>query len=574
MSDEINFNYIITIYNKENLIGKVLKNVIQCCGDNSHIYPVLDGCTDNSENIIDEIISMHPNIKITKVFTDDVHELLSINAGLKKASHKGEGYNIILQDDVLLEDFEIEQKIMNLYEKEGDRLGYVSFRMGANLESDALTSKKAVPYKDYIENVCGHGGGHIEMLPLGHIAYRTVPIKSPVCIPFKIINEVVMYTEKLAPYGHDDIDLSLRVIDKGYYNAVYAIKFKSELDWGGTREDGHLVIDSIIERNMDYIRIWHKKLIERITNKEQPKETKQIEDNPSLTQKECQTIWNSKVKQSSKIKSSLRPIYHKVKNSLKSRVGKKIDKLKYKKFKLKYDKELSFSEAIKFYKNRNEIYMYFHHYFHHKLPIEVKNHREYILKNQKGFGEDAFHAMWYKLMQEFKPKNLLEIGVYRGQVVSNWTLIAKLLNQQVAISGISPFSSFGDSVSEYLKNLDYYKDVQETFEELDLDKPTFIKSFSSDEKAVEHIKSKKWGMIYIDGGHDYEDVLFDYKLCLENLSDNGIIVIDDASLYTDYEPVSFAFKGHLGPSLIAREYADKEMIFLGAVGHNSVYMKR
>jgi hypothetical protein len=177
-------------------------------------------------------------------------------------------------------------------------------------------------------------------------------------------------------------------------------------------------------------------------------------------------------------------------------------------------------------------------------------------------------------MIEYKPTNLLEIGVYRGQVVSNWTLIAKLLNLKVDVSGVSPFSSFGDSVSEYLKNLDYYQDIQDTFEELDLEKPTFIKGFSSDKNAVKYIKSKKWDMIYIDGGHDYKDVLFDYKLCLENLSDNGIIVIDDASLYTDYEPLSFAFKGHPGPSLIAREYADKEMKFLGAVGHNSVYIKR
>ena len=574
MSNKISFNYIITIYNKEDLIGQVLENVIKCCRENSHIYPVLDGCMDNSEKIIDEIISLNPNVNITKVFTNDVHELLSINAGLKAASHEGEGYNIILQDDVLLEDFEIEQKIINLYETEGDKLGYVSFRMGANLKKDALNSRDAVPYTDYIENTFGHGGGHIEMLPLGYLAYRTVPIKSPVCIPFKIINEIGMYNEKLAPYGHDDIDLSLRVINKGYYNAVYAIKFKSELDWGGTREEGHLVVDSIIEKNMDYIRIWQRDLIEKIVSNNQPKEIKQIEKNPTLSAKECEDIWNSKVKQSSKLKASLSPIYHKIRNSLNSRIGKKLEKKKYNQFNTKYDKEFSFTETVEYYKNRNDIYMYFYHYFNYKLPKEIKQHRKYILKNKKGFGEDAFHAMWYKLMIEFKPSNLLEIGVYRGQVVSNWTLIAKLLNQKVDISGISPFSSFGDSVSEYLKNLDYYQDIQETFEELNLEKPTFIKGFSSDDNAVEYIKSKKWDMIYIDGGHDYEDVLFDYKLCLENLADGGIIVLDDASLYTDYKPVSFAFKGHPGPSLVAREYADKEMDFIGAVGHNSVYRKK
>jgi len=571
----IKFNYIITIYNKQDLIGQVMENVIKCCGVNSHIYPVLDGCTDNSEKVLDDIIMKNPNISITKVYENNVHELLTINAGLKAANHDGDGYNIILQDDVVLQDHDLEKKVIDLYKQEGEKLGYVSFRMGANLKPNALTSREAVPYKDYIENACGGvGGGHVEMLPIGYAAYRTVPIKSPVCIPFKIIREVGMYNEELAPYGHDDIDLALRVINKGYYNLVYAIKFQSELDWGGTRQEGHLVVDSIIEKNMDTIRILFKDEIQKIVNNPQKTEIKKIEDNPIVSKEECERIWSTKVKTISKMKYKLHPFYKRIKNSFNARVGKKLDRLKYDKLNPEFDKEFSFSEAVEFYQNRNDIHMYFHHYFNHRLPKVIKEHREYIEKHQKGFGEPAFHAMWYKLILEFKPVNCLEIGVYRGQVVSLWTLISKLLHQDIDVSGISPFSSFGDSVSEYMKNLDYYKDVQETFEDLDLKKPTFIKGFSSDEKAVEYIKSKTWDMIYIDGGHDYEDALFDYKLCLENLKSGGLMILDDASLYTDYNPVSFSFAGHPGPSKVAREFADKEMDFIGAVGHNNVYRKR
>lgn len=241
---------------------------------------------------------------------------------------------------------------------------------------------------------------------------------------------------------------------------------------------------------------------------------------------------------------------------------------------LKYDKEYSFSDAIKYYINRNDIYMYFDHYYHHRLPKIIKEHRKYIVDNNKGFGESAFHAMWWKLILEYKPVNVLEIGVYRGQVISLWALISKLLNRRINVSGISPFSSFGDSVSKYLKNLDYYEDVQKTFRELNLEQPKLVKGFSSDKISVEYIKSKTWDMIYIDGGHDYKDVLFDYKLCLENLNIGGLIIIDDSSLYTDYKPCSFSFAGHPGPSRVAREYADKEMRFIGAVGHNSVYQKK
>jgi hypothetical protein len=260
-------------------------------------------------------------------------------------------------------------------------------------------------------------------------------------------------------------------------------------------------------------------------------------------------------------------------NAVKSRINKKNNLNRFLKLNPRYDKEFSFSESIVHYKTRNEVYLYYRYYYNHRLPKALKDHRLYIEMHQKGFGEPAFHAMWWKLILEFKPVNVLEIGVYRGQVVSLWTMIASLLQYEVNVYGISPFSSCGDLVSKYLNNLDYYEDVKQTFVNLDLKQPTFVRGFSNDEKAIDLIRSKVWDMIYIDGGHDYEDILFDYKLCIENTRIGGLIILDDASLYTDYKPDSFSFAGHPGPSRVARDYADKEMEFVGAVGHNNIYRK-
>ncbi|MGN6195289.1 MAG: hypothetical protein ACTHOB_10145, partial [Ginsengibacter sp.] len=77
------FNYIITIHNKEDLIEDVLNSVIKCCNANSFIYPVLDGCTDKSEEIVDQIIRENRNISINKIKVNDVHEIMSINEALK-----------------------------------------------------------------------------------------------------------------------------------------------------------------------------------------------------------------------------------------------------------------------------------------------------------------------------------------------------------------------------------------------------------------------------------------------------------------------------------------------------------
>lgn len=246
---------------------------------------------------------------------------------------------------------------------------------------------------------------------------------------------------------------------------------------------------------------------------------------------------------------------------------------RYSRYQSFYDRDLSFTQAVATFPDPNKLYAYIHHYLHHLCPQIVRDHREYFKQNQRGFGEDSFHAAWWLLLSEFKPFRMLEIGVYRGQVISLWALISQYLGYSAEIHGISPFSPLGDSVSAYLQNLDYMNDVLEAFRYWKLDPPCLVKALSNDAEAVAHIQEHAWDLIYIDGSHDFDIVLADYRLCRDHLLTGGILVIDDASLGTGFRPPRFSFAGHPGPSKVAREYADKEMRFLGAVGHNNVYLK-
>ena len=73
------------------------------------------------------------------------------------------------------------------------------------------------------------------------------------------------------------------------------------------------------------------------------------------------------------------------------------------------------------------------------------------------------------IFKEYSPKSALEIGVYRGQVISLWSLLAKRMGFNIEIDGISPFTAAGDEVSTYLKNIDYYQDVIHNFKRCDLE---------------------------------------------------------------------------------------------------------
>ncbi len=270
----------------------------------------------------------------------------------------------------------------------------------------------------------------------------------------------------------------------------------------------------------------------------------------------------------------MRDLYWKrVKAKIKSTLFTPVQAKWYGRYQRQYDRDLTFSKAVLNYPDRNSLHAYAHHYFCHQCPQRIADHRVYFKQNVRGFGEDAFHAMWWLLLREYQPRLCLEIGVYRGQVISLWALIAQMLSFPCEIHGISPFTPLGDAVSVYREDVNYLTDTLDSFKYLKLPAPTLVKALSTDPEAIEHIASCSWGLIYIDGSHDYEIASADYHLCRDHLAPGGLLVMDDASLGTSFRPPVFSFAGHPGPSRVAAECAMQELKFLGAVGHNNVFQK-
>jgi len=247
------FNYIITIHNKEKLIKDVISSVIDVAGPESYIYPVLDGCNDNTETIIDELMTANPLAKIKKLYANDVHELKSINIGLENSNQDLNGFNIILQDDVLLQDRDLEAKCVALYNSIED-LGIVSFRHGGNLSRKLIRKVSIIdPLVDYIENECGHNPYSPSVLKTGFFVFREIAIKSPICIPTKVVRRVGKPDESFAPW--DDIAYCMKVSESGFRNGVFAIDFRSDVAWGTTREVKQVMkIETVIRKNLELFR--------------------------------------------------------------------------------------------------------------------------------------------------------------------------------------------------------------------------------------------------------------------------------------------------------------------------------
>jgi SAM-dependent methyltransferase len=212
-------------------------------------------------------------------------------------------------------------------------------------------------------------------------------------------------------------------------------------------------------------------------------------------------------------------------------------------------------------------------FFHQRLPAELREHRAYFNCEGRGFGEDPFHVLWFLLFREFKPKNFLEIGVFRGQTLSLAALLSRLNHLETAVCGISPFSSAGDSVSRYRATVEFLQDTLKNFKHFNLEAPELVRAFSTDPDAARFIASKEWDLIYIDGNHDYEIVLKDWEICSRHLKPGGVIVLDDSALNTQYRAPAFATAGHPGPSRLAEEIDRKKFHEILRVGHNRVFQK-
>jgi hypothetical protein len=74
-------------------------------------------------------------------------------------------------------------------------------------------------------------------------------------------------------------------------------------------------------------------------------------------------------------------------------------------------------------------------------PI-LSKHRRYFEDNRLGFGDAAFQAMWLLLLgnahDRFGMLRALEIGVFKGQIISLWALVEKNWGIKSKISAITP----------------------------------------------------------------------------------------------------------------------------------------
>lgn len=521
--------YIITIFNKEKLISDVVYGVIKNLSEDSknYIICVLDGCKDNTENVIDEIASKNL-ANIIKLKVDDVHELLSLNAafkyiddnfpilkehdkfGLEIGYSQSDDIYYLLQDDVILEE-NFEKPTREIY-KEYPTAGYISFRCGMTIKSNGTS----IDEYEFVESEFGHwkqmGSTNFRELKQGEMIFCESLIKSPTAIKRDVLNHVGYFDEKLAPFGHDDTDLCIRLNMLGYQNVVKGVKFKSLLSWGGTREHGRPDHDRIIVRNNQYLTKKHANYFKNRT---------QLKD--LLLEYEKSKDW--------------------------------VDTYEYNNF--IYDWYLSKVDSYDF----------------------LSNHHQVVSGRGLGYGERAFRYFWLLIGAIMRPNSkFLEIGVYKGSILALMQLISDKLNKSFKIYGATPLDPTGDKYGSY-DNTNYLQDIKNLYSLLGLNisNLTLIKGLSTSDNVKTNIHNfGTYDCMYIDGGHDYETVVNDLQIAEKELKPGGFLVLDDSSSDLKLSGREGRFNGHPDVARAVKSHIDNNENYthLFACGHNRLWRKK
>lgn len=222
-------------------------------------------------------------------------------------------------------------------------------------------------------------------------------------------------------------------------------------------------------------------------------------------------------------------------------------------------------------------------------------HRRHIEENKLGFGDAAFHAMWLRLLDHascrFGAIRALEIGVFKGQVISLWAMIARQWNIDIQISAITPLSGhplprsrfanwfrayFDPNFREQLRNGNFYAEadylniIKQLFERFDvnIDAVSLYHGYSTDQRILEKVASSTYHVVYIDGDHTFQGALHDFKVFGPKVVKGGWLVADDAGYFL---PGNDFWKGHEAVSRAATILPDMGFQNVLNIGHNRIY---
>ena len=228
----------LTIHDKGFLLRNVLSGIKENTLSNYELVAVLDGCSDDSESILDQFILENPSIKVKKLFADDVFETKSNNI----AARASEGdFIAIVQDDMVITESGWDTRMLTPFSKFDDVFSVTartSHNWIINPESKHLDLERP-PLGVWSDILLHVDHAHRNNTERDIFEIRDSSNRGPLMINHEDFEKLNYLDESFAPLDMDDHDLHYRAMKElGKVTGLFWIDFISEDRWGGTRAGG------------------------------------------------------------------------------------------------------------------------------------------------------------------------------------------------------------------------------------------------------------------------------------------------------------------------------------------------
>lgn len=266
---------ILTVHNKEWLIGNVIDSIFNTTVGNYELLIVIDGCTDNTESVVLEILK-NKNINYKLFFAPNVFETKANNIGLKNAS--GDKV-IIVQDDMIIKENGWNKRMQKPFDVFDDVFAVTS-RTAHDWEFNPNTQHLGM--KENLDDcwcdICIHTN-HADRTNISRdtFAVRSSVNRGPLMINREDLKKLNYLDEEFSPQDMDDHDLMYRMHKElGKVCGCYWIDYESKDEWGGTRLSGspapwllkanHKNMKLFYDRHKDLIHLEYQKENRRLSD--------------------------------------------------------------------------------------------------------------------------------------------------------------------------------------------------------------------------------------------------------------------------------------------------------------------
>ena len=200
------FTIAYAIYNKGYMIDEIIDGLVYSMRGDIKYRFILDGCTDNSREVLEKEIAKLANAEYTE--TDDIFELATSNIFLREFDTD---FLVIFQDDMVMRDKNFISNVENVYSAYGDELGLLGCRDGF----DAGYS-----------NMCGSrfsASRGRKILEPGDYCERMMVNTGPIIFMRRLLERVGYLDDIYTKGTYDDMDYSLRCYEAGLKNIVMGV---------------------------------------------------------------------------------------------------------------------------------------------------------------------------------------------------------------------------------------------------------------------------------------------------------------------------------------------------------------